>query len=124
TVTGQCNATVSNVPTATDNCNGSINGTTTDPLSYSNQGTYTIVWTFTDSEGNSSTQNQTVIIDDTTAPVADAASLPTVTGQCNATVSNVPTATDNCNGSINGTTTDPLSYSNQGTYTIVWTFTD
>ncbi|MFD1096878.1 HYR-like domain-containing protein, partial [Salegentibacter chungangensis] len=63
TVTGQCNATVSNVPTATDNCNGSINGTTTDPLSYSNQGTYTIVWTFTDSEGNSSTQNQTVIVD-------------------------------------------------------------
>ncbi|MFD1096085.1 HYR-like domain-containing protein, partial [Salegentibacter chungangensis] len=118
TVTGQCSATVSNVPTATDNCNGSINGTTTDPLTYSEQGTYTIVWTFTDSEGNSSTQNQTVIIDDTTAPVADAASLPTVTGQCNATVSNVPTATDNCNGSINGTTTDPLSYSNQGTYTI------
>src|SRR5437879_12246938 len=59
-----------------------------------------------------------------TAPVADVASLPTVTGQCSATVPAAPTATDNCVGSVTGTTSDALSYTAQGAFTVTWTYDD
>ena len=65
-----------------------------------------------------STQTQTVIVDDITPPVADVDPLPNATGECSVTVSTAPTATDNCVGSVTGTTTDPLTYTAQGTYTI------
>ena len=123
-VTGECSATVTGAPTATDNCAGTITGTTTDPLTYNTQGTFTITWTFDDGNGNTSTQTQTVVVDDVTAPVPDAATLADVTGECSATVTGAPTATDNCAGTITGTTTDPLTYNTQGTFTITWTFDD
>jgi len=68
TVTGQCSATITTYPTATDNCAGTIIGTTTDPLTYTNQGTYTVTWAFDDGNGNIAVQEQTVIVKDTTAP--------------------------------------------------------
>jgi hypothetical protein len=111
-------------PTATDNCKGTIVGTTTDPLSYSTQGTYTIHWSFNDGNGNISIQNQTVTVADVEAPVPNAYSLPTVYGTCSATVTAKPTAKDNCKGTITGTTTDPLTYAGNGTYVIHWTFND
>ena len=70
-VTGECSATVSTMPTATDNCSGSITGTTTDALTYNTQGTHTITWTYDDGNGNSSTQTQNVVIMDVTAPVVN-----------------------------------------------------
>ncbi|WP_410503567.1 T9SS type A sorting domain-containing protein [Flavobacterium sp. Root901] len=48
------------VPTATDNCAGTLNGTTTDPLSYNTVGTYVITWKYDDGNGNITTQPQTV----------------------------------------------------------------
>ncbi|MEZ4931797.1 MAG: HYR domain-containing protein [Saprospiraceae bacterium] len=68
-------------------------------------------------------QTQTVIVDDVTAPVPDVATLPDATGECSVTVS-APTATDNCSGAITGTTTDPLTYTTQGIFTITWTYDD
>lgn len=115
-----CSATVT-APTTTDNCSGTITGTTSDPLSYSAKGTYTITWTFDDGNGNSTTTTQKVIINDSTAPVAPV--LADIVEVCNATVT-APTTTDNCAGTITGTTTDPVSYTEQGTYTITWTFAD
>ncbi|MEZ4893280.1 MAG: hypothetical protein R2778_09725 [Saprospiraceae bacterium] len=53
-------------PTATDACDGLITATTTDPTEYIVQGTYSVTWTYTDLNNNSSTQTQTVIVDDTT----------------------------------------------------------
>ncbi|HMC71655.1 MAG TPA: HYR domain-containing protein, partial [Mycobacteriales bacterium] len=123
TLTGECSVTVT-PPTATDNCAGSITGVTPDPTTYTAEGTYTVHWTYTDAAGNSATQNQTVIVDDTTAPVPDVASLPTVTGECSATVTAAPTATDNCAGAITATTSDPTTYTAQGTFTIHWTYND
>ena len=111
-------------PTATDNCGTTITGTTEDPLSYSEQGTYTITWTYDDGNGNIETQIQTVIVDDITKPVPDVASLPVISGECEASITTVPTATDNCEGTIIGTTEDVLSYDEQGTYTVTWTFDD
>ncbi len=122
TVTGQCSATVT-APTAADNCVGLVTGTTASPMSYTAQGTYSITWAYNDGNGNTSTQTQTVVVADVTAPVANVASLPTVSGQCSATAT-APTATDNCAGSVTGTTTDPTSYNAQGAYTITWSYND
>ena len=99
-ITGQCSASVSTVPTATDACAGKINGTTTDPLSYNTQGTFTIHWTYDDGHGNTTHQTQTVIVQDTIAPTITAC---TPNQSVNATsptgaVVNYPAAiaTDNC----------------------------
>ncbi|MFL5745296.1 MAG: PKD-like domain-containing protein, partial [Niastella sp.] len=119
-VTGECTATAT-APTTTDNCSGTITGTTTDPLTYSTQGTHVIHWTFDDGNGNTSTANQNVVIHDVTPPVVP--TLADITDECTATAT-APTTTDNCAGTITGTTTDPLTYSTQGTHVIHWTFDD
>ena len=69
TISEEC-AAVLTAPTATDNCVGTITATTTDPTSYSAQGTYMVTWIYSDGNGNSSSQTQTVIIDDITPPTA------------------------------------------------------
>lgn len=61
-ITGDCHTVISTIPTATDNCTGTITATTTDPLSYSVPGTYVIHWTYDDGNGNISAQNQNVIV--------------------------------------------------------------
>ncbi len=87
TITGDCNTVVTTVPTATDACAGQITGITTNPLSYSLPGTYTIAWNYNDGNGNSSTQNQTITI--TSQPLPSAASPQTFCIQQNATLANV-----------------------------------
>ncbi|WP_158730035.1 gliding motility-associated C-terminal domain-containing protein [Flavobacterium sp. I-STPA6A] len=119
-VTGQCTATAT-APTTTDNCAGTITGTTSDALTYSTQGTHIIHWTFDDGNGNKTLVNQNVIIKDITAPATP--TIADVTGQCTATAT-APTTTDNCAGTITGTTSDALTYSTQGTHIIHWTFDD
>lgn len=61
-ITGNCQTSITAIPTATDNCAGNIVGTTTDPLQYSIPGNYIIHWKYDDGNGNISTQNQNVII--------------------------------------------------------------
>ncbi|MCY2688763.1 beta strand repeat-containing protein, partial [Salinimicrobium sp. TH3] len=119
-VTGECSATVV-APTTSDNCAGTITATTDDALTYTEQGEYVVTWTFNDGNGNITTVDQNVIVNDTTAP--DAVTLQTVTGNCEVTVT-APTTEDNCAGTITGTTSDPLVYTDLGTYTITWTFDD
>ena len=129
TITRACSATFlpADDPTAKDACGGTINGETASDRFYEVPGTYTVVWTYTDSAGNTTTQNQTVVIlPDNTAPVPDAPSLPTVTGECSAGITGeAPTATDNCGGSdLVGVPLDPLSYNTVGTHVVRWKFTD
>src|SRR6185436_5612384 len=80
-VTGQCSATAT-APTTNDNCSGVITGTTSDDLTYTSQGTYTIHWSFDDGNGNITTATQNVIIHDDIAPEVPV--LADVTGQCSA----------------------------------------
>jgi hypothetical protein len=122
TATGQCSATLT-APTATDNCAGLITATTSDPTSYNSQGSFTVHWVYSDGNGNSVTQLQSVVVHDTLAPVPNAASLAAVSNQCSATVT-APKATDNCAGSITATTSDPTTYSSQGSFTVHWVYSD
>jgi len=99
-VNGECSASVT-APTATDNCSGAIVATTTDPLSYTVQGTYTVTWTYDDGNGNVSTQLQTVNVNDTTAPMIVCngdTTLNATSGQCDVIVNGIaPLSTaDNC----------------------------
>lgn len=61
TINGDC-STIILIPSATDPCDGLILATTSNSITNLSQGTHTIVWKYTDSNGNSTTQNQTVII--------------------------------------------------------------
>ena len=99
-----CEVTLANhpAPTTTDDCDGVITGTTSTSFPITSQGITTVLWTFTDSEGNSVTANQQLSIDDNTSPVWDNPSFFTsiVNLQCGDDTSpantGLPTATDNC----------------------------
>src|SRR5690606_41134817 len=98
-----------------------IEATTNDPLSYTEQGEFSIAWIFDDGDENVVTSTQNVIIKDNTAP--EAITLAAVTGDCEATVV-APTTTDNCAGTITATTEDALTYTEQGEYVVTWTLVD
>lgn len=118
---GQCSVSLT-APTANGQ-NGVITGTTTAPVSYTAQGTYTLNWVYTEN-GASATQTQTVIVADNTAPVPTIASLPVLTTQSCSITLTPPTATDNCAGVITGTTAAALTYTAAGTYTVNWVYAD
>ncbi|WP_188406337.1 T9SS type A sorting domain-containing protein, partial [Psychroflexus salis] len=119
-IEAQCEVTSLTPPTATDNCDGEIIGTT--DVVFPITQTTTVQWTFEDASGNSSTQNQVVTIDDSTAPIADIQNLPSIEAQCVVTSLTPPTATDNCDGEIIGTTDAVLPITE--TETITWTYQD
>ncbi|MBC5863511.1 M14 family zinc carboxypeptidase [Flavobacterium turcicum] len=118
TLTAQCSMTPT-APTALDNCSGTITGTTTTSFPITNQGTTVVTWTYTDANGNSSNQTQNVTIDDTIAPAVP--TLASISGQCSVTPT-APTTTDNCAGTITGTTTTTFPITE--TTAITWTFND
>lgn len=68
--TGECEVTVTEIPKAIDAVSGEVIGTTTNALSYNQQGEYTIIWSFDDGNGNISTANQKMIVKDEINPIA------------------------------------------------------
>ncbi|MFT6500397.1 MAG: gliding motility-associated-like protein [Crocinitomicaceae bacterium] len=119
-----CQVASLTAPSASDNCSGTVLGTTSTSLPITAQGTTTIIWTFDDGNGNFSTQSQNIVINDNIAPVVDVASLPNVTGECSITSLTAPTATDNCTGSITGYHDAILPITLQGTTIVTWTYDD
>jgi hypothetical protein len=98
-LTAECSLTVT-APTATDNCSGTVTATTTDPTSYSNQGSYVITWLYTDAADNSTVQTQNVTISDVTVPTISCPTDMTVQSATDVIVNySVPVGLDNCNGS-------------------------
>jgi len=118
-VYAECSTTLT-PPIAHANGN-TITGTTTDPLSYDQQGTFTVTWTFINGY-DTAVHSQHVIIDDTTAPVPNLATLPAVQGNCPYTLT-PPVASDNCAGNLTGAT-DSLVFTVGGSYTITWRYDD
>ncbi|WP_165806835.1 HYR-like domain-containing protein [Balneicella halophila] len=97
-IIAQC-ATSVTAPTANDACYGTVTATTTNPTSFTQQGTYYINWKYTDGNGNEAYQTQKVIIKDTTAPEITCPVTESVyyeNEDCNAELSFQATASDNC----------------------------
>lgn len=128
-LTDQCQINAPTPPTATDDIDGLIIGTTSTTFPITIQGNHIITWTFTDSSGNISQQIQNATIEDTSPPNAP-------TGLTTNTITNTTIdvnsndATDNCtidhyefyldtnidnlaNGTLDGTNTSPIyTYAN------------
>lgn len=123
------------IPTATDKTDGSIQGTTDESLfPLTEEGTYTIIWTYTDLVGNSSSQTQKIIVGgtDSEIPIISAVSdirLPTDMGACSAVCNiPIPEVKDNCCYPIaSGTRSDGLELNDPypvGETAITWTAKD
>ena len=125
-VTGQCSATISGPPTATDECSGTIiTGTTTDSLTRTTQGTSIVTWSFDDGHGNISTQTQRIVVDDDVSPVKPTLEDVISEGCASASVTPpTPTTTDNCAGTVQGTTSTSFPITALGTTVVTWTFND
>jgi hypothetical protein len=121
--TGECSVTPV-TPTATDNFDGAITGTTTTIFPITSQGTTVVTWTYTDASSNVSSQTQNVVINDVTAPIADVATLSNVTNECSVGTLTAPTATDNCGGTVTVTNNATLPITAQGTTIVTWTYED
>ena len=123
-VNAECEVTSLTEPTATDNCATSVTITKNVTLPITTQGTTVVTWTYDDGNGNTSTQDQNIIIGDVTAPVADAITLADVNAECEVTSLTEPTAADNCAGSISATNNVTLPLTTQGTTVVTWTYDD
>tara|TARA_R110002012_G_scaffold66476_6_gene173591 strand:+ start:405 stop:5018 length:4614 start_codon:yes stop_codon:yes gene_type:complete len=120
-ITAQCEVTkLTSTPKATDNCS-TVTVTNDAKLPITKQGTTVVTWTYTDKNGNTSTQTQNIVITDTTAPIPDAPSLPTITAACQVTSLITPTAKDNC-GVV--TVTNDAVFPITASTNVVWTYTD
>src|SRR5207245_6577768 len=111
---GLCGATnvTLGTPTVSDNC-GSVTVTNNAPALFP-VGNNTVIWTVTDSSGNSITCPQTVIVNDTQPPIISCPALVTVSasaGLCGATnvTLGTPTVSDNC-GSVTVTNNAPALF--------------
>ena len=123
-ITAECEVTSLTPPTATDNCGGAVTVTNDATLPINTQGTTVVTWTYTDGNGNATTQTQNVIIDDITDPVPDVATLADITAECEVTSLTDPTATDNCGGTVTVTNDASLPITTPGTTTVTWTYDD
>ena len=125
-ITGECSVNMPVAPTADDNCDGEIIGTTDMEFPITTQGVTEITWTYEDAAGNTSTQVQNVIIEDVTDPVPVVAELADIVGDCDGSVAMpaAPTANDNCDGEITGITNTEFPITTIGTTEITWTYED
>ncbi|GAC1603051.1 MAG: hypothetical protein NVS3B8_14260 [Chitinophagaceae bacterium] len=61
-IISECSVTVTDIPMASENCAGIFMATTSDPLTYTRQGTYIITWQYNDGHGNIQAQQQRGIL--------------------------------------------------------------
>jgi hypothetical protein len=131
----ECEVTSLTVPTATDNCAGTITGTHNVTLPITTQGTTVVTWTYNDGNGNTTVQTQNIVINDVTNPTI------TCIANQNASADNThsytvlgtefdPIATDdNCGvasvtNNFNNNSTLASAQLPEGTTTIIWTVAD
>ncbi len=133
-ISAECSVTLAS-PTASDNCDSIVIGTTTDTTTYSQQGNYVVTWKYEDNAGNTTYQQQFIVINDVTDPtiscigdttvMADTSNIFTITG----TSFDAVNFTDNCevdtvynttnlSNSLNGETFDV------GSHYITWVVKD
>lgn len=128
---GQCGAVATwTIPSATDNC-GTANIIQTSGLASGSLfpiGTSTVVYTATDSAGNSTTCQFSITVTDTEVPTIVGCpaniTLQAVNGCSSIASWNLPTATDNCSGAILTSSNNPGDVFGIGINTVTYTATD
>jgi sulfur transfer complex TusBCD TusB component (DsrH family) len=127
-INAQCEVLEADItpPTATDNCQGVVTVTSDAVFPITSQGTTTITWTYTDVNGNFSTQTQDVTLFDFTEPAPDLAVLADINADCEVLETDVtpPTATDNCSGVVTVTSDAVFPITAPGLTVITWTYAD
>jgi len=99
-ITSECEVTSLTAPSATDNCSADV--TVTNNATFPIQSDFIVIWTYADEDGNSTNQNQNVIINDSIVPeITDCPVDSVVTPDDNGDYivldySSIITATDNC----------------------------
>ena len=125
-ITAQCIVNSEDIilPEAIDNCSSVIVSTSIQ-FPIDTQGTTVITWVYEDASGNTSSQTQNIIIDDTQAPIPALAVLPDITAQCivNSEDITLPEAIDNCSSVIVNTSAQ-FPIDTQGTTVITWIYED
>ncbi|MCY1721142.1 HYR domain-containing protein [Prolixibacteraceae bacterium Z1-6] len=117
-----CETTTVNAPTATDNCDGVVTAYTDSTATFDAVGDYLITWVYV-SNDDTTRQDQNVYIRSAGPPTPDDDNLPTVTGQCEATIAPpYPKAKSSCNANVDGVNLDPLTYTTQGTHIVTWMY--
>ncbi|WP_353779569.1 LamG-like jellyroll fold domain-containing protein, partial [Winogradskyella sp. 3972H.M.0a.05] len=127
-ITAECSATLT-APTINDNCAGTITGTTSDPLTYSSQGSYAITWNFDDGNGNDIDIVQNIIIDDTISPTAVCQDITIQLNNTNGTASITPSqinngSSDNCSIAGMSLSQSTFDCTDIGSNVVVLTVTD
>jgi HYR domain len=123
--TGSCSVTPT-APTTTDNCAGTVSGSTSTTFPITTLGTTVITWTFNDGNGNSVTANQNAIVTDLTPPTitAPAAVSAFTNSGCTATGVALGTATSADNCTVVSTVNNAPTIFPLGATTVTWTVTD
>jgi alpha-tubulin suppressor-like RCC1 family protein len=127
TITGQCMVNAGDIiaPTAEDSCAGIITATT-NTLDFDEQGAYNITWTYDDGHGNTASQNQQVIINDTEMPTVVAQPITVdLNGESSVTITPEQVnngSTDNCGALV--LEIDTATFSTPGIYNVLLTATD
>ncbi|HEX8188757.1 MAG TPA: immunoglobulin-like domain-containing protein, partial [Pyrinomonadaceae bacterium] len=130
TAPGSCDAAVNvGTPTASDNDpNVTVGGVRGDaqPLNAPYpKGTTTITWTATDTAGNSASCQQTVTVNDATAPVVTLNGANPMTVECHTTFTDPgATAADSCDGARPVSVSGTVNANAVGSYTLTYTATD
>ena len=103
-------------PTATDDCAGTVTGTTDDPTTFSVEGTYSIDWTFDDGNGNITVANQTVRVYNNKADITTIVSTPQ---SCSGEADGTLTVTAACSTCPDGVqySIDGLNYQSGNVFT-------
>ena len=115
------------IPTATDVCDGKVNGVPSVEGGFPITSNAMITWTYTDAANNSATQTQQVTITpDNTDPIPKNTNLPLITAIDSLEEADMTflVANDACDGEITATTDANFPITTIGTTTITWRYTD
>jgi uncharacterized repeat protein (TIGR01451 family) len=111
--------------TAADACEGPVNVTASGTVNPDVVGSYSIVYTASDSGGRTTTKTRVVNVTDTTAPLVTLNGPSPVTVECHTVYTDAgASATDSCAGSVSVSSTSDVNVNAPGTYHVTWSATD
>jgi hypothetical protein len=121
-ITSECEITSLESPSATDNCSSvmTVSHNAELPIITST----TIIWAYSDANGNQTTQTQQVTIQNNSKPILNSPILTTLSGDCEILNNVVPTATSTCGEVINGIANIDFPITDTSIHKIEWSYMD